>query len=49
MAILPRSSSNVQKKLNNPDLNINALYEFECDMSKALSFQKEDFLTKFYS
>ena len=33
-----------RKKLNDPDLNINALYEFECDTSTTLSFQKEDFV-----
>ena len=34
-----------RKKLNDPDLKINALYEFECDMLTALSFQKQDFVS----
>ena len=34
-----------RKKLNDPDLKINALYEFECDMPTALSFQKQDFVS----
>ena len=32
------------EKKNDPDLNINALYEFECDMLTTLSFQKQDFV-----
>ena len=34
----------LEKKKNDPDLNINALYEFECDMLTTLSFQKQDFV-----
>ena len=33
-----------RKRLNDPDLNINALYEFEYDTPATLSFQKEDFV-----
>ena len=33
-----------RKKSNNPDLNVNALYEFECETVTALNFQKEDFV-----
>ena len=33
-----------RKKINDPDLKINALYEFECDTPATLSFQKEDFV-----
>ena len=28
----------LEKNLNDPDLNINALYEFECDTPTTLSF-----------
>ena len=34
----------LEKKINDPDLNINELYEFECDMLTTLSFQKQDFV-----
>ena len=33
-----------RKKLNDPDLNVNALYELERDTLTMLSFQKEDFV-----
>ena len=33
-----------RKRLNDPDLNINALYKSECDTPIRLSFQKEDFV-----
>ena len=33
-----------RKKLNDPDLNIKALYEFECDMLTMLRFQKKNFV-----
>ena len=33
-----------RKELNDPDLKINALYEFECDTPTTLSFQKENFV-----
>ena len=37
-----------RKKLNDADLNINALYEFDCDTPTTLSFQKEDFVLSIF-
>ena len=34
-----------RKKLNDPDLKINTLYELECGMPTTLSFQKQDFVS----
>ena len=33
-----------RKNLNDPDLNINVLFEFEYDTPTTLSFQKQDFV-----